>query len=131
MTTEQIVQIAIAAIAALLGGGGIAALFGVLVTRKLGIRTTENEAKRDMNNTWDAIVENLQNQINTQSANFTEQIKELHREIGELKTGYREIETQLGIKERLVLKAISHINRLEAIIISLGGKPASRPEGLE
>jgi hypothetical protein len=131
MSPEQLIQLGAVIGAALLGGGGIAAVLGVFVTRKLGIKTTENEAKRDMNTTWDAIVENLQSQIDTQTTNFTNQIKELHGEINTLKTNYREIEALLAIKERLVLKGIAHINRLEAQVVRLGGEPPERPEGLE
>jgi hypothetical protein len=131
MTNEQIIQMATAIGATILGTGGIAAILGVFVTRKLGIKTTENEANRDMNTTWDAIVENLQSQIDTQTTNFTNQIKELHSEINILKAGYREVEALLAQKERLVLKGIAHINKLEAQVVRLGGEPPERPEGLE
>lgn len=128
LTTEQFV---IALVTVVFGGGGIAGLLGVWVTRKLGIKTTENEANRDLNTTWDQMVEHLQNQIDTQTKNFTEQIKELHGEISTLKTGYRELEALLGVKERLLLKGISHMNKLDALIVKLGGEPIPRPEGLE
>lgn len=129
LTPEQWISAATAIGAVVLGGGGLAALLGVFVTRKLGIKTSENEANRDMNSTWDAIVENLQSQIDTQTKNFTDQIKELHAEVASLKTGHRELEEALGRKERLILKAIAHINRLEALI--LPNDPPKRPEGLE
>lgn len=129
MTNEQILQWVLAVAGVLFGGGGIAALAGVFVTRKLGVKTSENEANRDLNSTWDAIVENLQGQINTQSANFTEQVKLLYGEIQSLKNRQSELEDKLGAKERLVLKAIAHIIRLEAMIPP---KPVpNRPEGLE
>lgn len=129
MTNEQILQWVLAIAGVIFGGGGIAALAGVFVTRKLGVKTSENEANRDLNNTWDGIVENLQGQINTQSANFTEQVKLLYGEIQSLKNRQSELEDKLGAKERLVLKAIAHIIRLEAMIPP---KPVpNRPEGLE
>ena len=129
MTSEQILQYIGLAAGVIFGGGGIAALLGVFVTRKLGIKTGENEANRDLNSTWDAIVENLQGQINTQSASFTEQLKALHAELKEVKTRQGELENTLGIKERLLLKAILHIGRLELLIPP--NPVPDRPEGLE
>lgn len=128
MTPEQWI---IAVLGIVFGSGGIAALFGVFVTRKLGIKTHENEANRDMNTTWDAIVENLQTQIDTNTKQFTEQLKELHGEINLLKSGHKDLEERLSVKERLVLKAIAFINRCEAKILKLGGEIDPRPEGLE
>lgn len=129
MTGEQILQFTGIAAGVIFGGGGLAALLGVFVTRKLGIKTGENEANRDLNSTWDAIVENLQAQINTQSANFTEQVKVLHGEIIELKKGQAEMTAALNVKERLLLKAILHIGRLELLVPPNPVPP--RPEGLE
>jgi hypothetical protein len=129
MTGEQILQFTGIAAGVIFGGGGLAALLGVFVTRKLGIKTGENEANRDLNSTWDAIVENLQLQINTQSANFTEQLKLLNGEIGELKKGQAEMSAALNVKERLLLKAILHIGRLELLVPPNPVPP--RPEGLE
>lgn len=129
MTNEQILQWVLAVAGVLFGGGGIAALAGVFVTRKLGVKTSENEANRDLNSTWDAIVENLQGQINTQSASFTNQVQLLYGKISSLETRQGELEEKLGAKERLILKAIAHIIRLEALIPP---KPVpQRPEGLE
>lgn len=129
MTSEQILQFTGLAAGVIFGGGGLAALLGVFVTRKLGIKTGENEANRDLNSTWDAIVENLQGQINSQSAAFTEQLKAVHQELKEVKTRQGELENTLGIKERLLLKAILHIGRLE-LLVPPNPVPA-RPEGLE
>lgn len=129
MTGEQILQIVGAIAGVVFGGGGLAAILGVFVTRKLGIKTGENEANRDLNNTWDAIVENLQGQINTQSEAFTNQLKEVHAELREVKNRLSEQETALGIKERLLLKAILHIGRLELMIHP--NPVPQRPEGLE
>jgi hypothetical protein len=129
LTGEQILQVCGLIGGVVFGGGGIAALYGVYVTRKLGIKTGENEANRDLNSTWDAIVDNLQGQINTQSANFTEQMKVLHQEVSSLKARLTEQENALGAKERLLLKAILHIGRLELLVPPNPVPP--RPEGLE
>ena len=115
----------------LFGGGGIAALYGVYVTRKLGLKTNQNEANRDLNTTWDSIVENLQSQINSQSAAFKDELTRLNNEMKEMKQRQIDLENNLNIKERIILKAIAHIIRLEALIEHLGGKPYNRPEGLD
>lgn len=129
MTSEQILQFIGVGAGVIFGGGGIAALLGVFVTRKLGIKTGENEANRDLNSTWDAIVENLQGQINSQSAAFTEQLKVAFAEISELKKGQAEMSAALNVKERLLLKAILHIGRLELLVPP--NPVPQRPEGLE
>lgn len=113
------------------GGGGIAALYGVYVTRKLGLKTNQNEANRDLNTTWDSIVENLQSQINSQSAAFKEELIRVNEKVLRMEARQTELEHTLNIKERVILKAISHIIRLEALIEHLGGTPHPRPEGLE
>lgn len=129
MTNEQILQWVLAIAGVIFGGGGIAAIAGVFVTRKLGVKTSENEANRDLNSTWDSIVENLQGQIDTQSASFTTQVQLLYGKISSLEARQGELEDKLGAKERLVLKAIAHIIRLEALVPP---KPVpQRPEGLE
>jgi predicted nuclease with TOPRIM domain len=122
-------QIGLAVAGLIFGGGGIAAIYGVVVTRKLGIKTGENEANRDLNSTWDAIVENLQGQINTQTANFTEQVKGLHAEITGLKNRQTVLEDTLNMKERLLLKAIAHMYKLEMLIPD--EQIPARPEGLD
>lgn len=118
MTGEQIIQFAGVAAGVIFGGGGLAALLGVFVTRKLGIKTSENEANRDINHTWDAIVENLQGQINA-----------LVAEVGELRRGQGDLANQLSVKERLLLRAILHIGKLELLVPV--NKRIPRPEGLE
>lgn len=115
----------------LFGGGGLAAIYGVYVTRKLGLKTNQNEANRDLNTTWDSIVENLQNQINSQSESFKQELIRLNEEMKQMKQRQVDLENNLNIKERVILKAIAHIIRLEALIEHLGGKPHPRPEGLE
>lgn len=113
------------------GGGGIAALYGVYVTRKLGIKTNQNEANRDLNTTWDSIVENLQSQITSQSESFKAELIRLNDEMKAMKQRQIDLEDNLNIKERLVLKAIGHINRQDVVIEKLGGTALPRPEGLE
>lgn len=115
----------------LFGTGGIAAIYGVYVTRKLGIKTNQTEANRDLNTTWDSIVENLQSQINSQSAAFKEELTRVHEKVRQMEARQTELESSLSLKERIILKAIAHIYRLEAQILTLGGKPHDRPEGLE
>lgn len=128
---EQWLPPVLSVAAVLFGGGGIAALYGVFVTRKLGIKTNQNEANRDLNTTWDSIVENLQSQINSQSQSFKDELTRLNNEMKEMKQRQVDLENNLNIKERVILKAIAHIIRLEAQIENLGGKPHARPEGLE
>lgn len=120
MPVEQWLPPVLTVAGLLFSGGGIAAIYGVYVTRKLGIKTNQTEANRDLNSTWDAIVENLQAQLNAQGG-----------DIKELKAKTEDLEERLGVKERLVLKAIAHINKLEALVAKLGGDIPPRPEGLE
>lgn len=131
MTVEQWLPPVLAVAGVVFGGGGIAALYGVYVTRKLGLKTNQNEANRDLNTTWDSIVENLQSQINSQSAAFKEELIRVNEKVLKMEARQTELEHTLNIKERVILKAISHIIRLEALIEHLGGTPHPRPEGLE
>lgn len=126
MTPEQMIM---GLITLILGGGGLASIVGVFVTRKLGIKTTQNEANRDLNSTWDSIVENLQNQITSQSNSFKSELERIGNEMSEMKKRQQQLEDNLSAKERIVLKAIAHINKLEAII--LPNPVPQRPEGLE
>lgn len=118
MPIEQILLWVAGIIGTLLGGGGIWAGVTALSNRKIGIKTTENEANKNISTTWDSIVENLQSQLNYLSG-----------EISELKRGQKELQEQLGAKERLLLKAIGHIIRLELLVPPNPVPP--RPEGLE
>ena len=131
MTIEQWLPPVLAISGVIFGGGGLAALYGVYVTRKLGLKTNQNEANRDLNTTWDSIVENLQTQINSQSAAFKEELVRVNEKVRQMEARQTELESSLNAKERLILKAIAHIYRLEAMIMTLGGKPIDRPEGLE
>lgn len=129
MSIDQWLPPVLSVAAVLFGGGGLAALYGVYVTRKLGIKTNQNEANRDLNTTWDSIVENLQNQINSQSASFKEELVRLNEEMKQMKQRQVDLEHNLNVKERLILRAIAHIIRLEALIPPKPVPP--RPEGLE
>jgi hypothetical protein len=126
MTPEQVIM---ALITLILGGGGSSIIVGMLVTRKLGIKASQNEANRDLNTTWDAIVESLQNQITNQSVNFKAELERLGLELTEMKKRQLELEGSLNMKERIVLKALAHIIKLEALILPNPIPP--RPEGLE
>jgi hypothetical protein len=64
-------------------------------------------------------VENLQGQLTF-----------LASEVAELKKGQKELEIQLGVKERLLLRAIAYIGVLE-LLIPEHLRPKNRPEGLE
>lgn len=131
MPIEQWLPSVLTVAGLLFGTGGIAAIYGVYVTRKLGIKTNQTEANRDLNTTWDSIVENLQSQINSQSAAFKEELTRVNEKVRQMEARQTELESSLSLKERIILKAIAHIYRLEAQILLLGATPQDRPEGLE
>jgi len=121
VTPEQIAQIGqvVGWLAAALGtGGGIWAGVTALSNRKIGLKTTENEANKNINTTWDSIVEGLQTQLTF-----------LAGKIEKLEAGQEELKAQLGAKERLLLRAIAHIGILELLIPE--HMRIKRPEGLE
>lgn len=129
MTIEQILTWVGGAMALVFGGGGIWAGVTAFSNRKIGIRTTENEAARDISTTWDSIVENLQKQITDQSANFQTELARIGAEMTEMRAKQRELESSIHSRDRLILKAIAHIIKLEALVPP---KPVpDRPEGLE
>lgn len=129
MTTEQILTWVGGAMALVFGGGGIWAGVTAFANRKIGIRTTENEAARDMNTTWDSIVENLQKQITDSEASFKSELERFRGELRELRQEQAELKAGINSRDRLILKAIAHIIKLEAIAAP---KPLpDRPEGLE
>lgn len=114
---------------ALLGGGTLGVIIKAMVARRLGLTKSANEATRDTNTAWDSIVENLQQQITLQTKNFTEQVERLSGEVATLKKKHEDLEQRLNLKDRLLLAAIAHIGKLEALIPP---KPVpARPEGLE
>jgi CHASE3 domain sensor protein len=131
MPVEQWLPPVLSVAGVLFGGGGLAALYGVYVNRKLGIKTNQNEANRDLNTTWDSIVENLQAQINSQTENFRNELSRVNEELKEMKKRQGELEEAVNAKERMILRAIAHIIILEALIVALGGTKPPRPEGLE
>lgn len=117
------------AISILLGGGTLGVIVRAWVNKRLGLSKTANEAARDTNSAWDSIVENLQNQITLQTKNFTEQVSYLTGEIATLKKKQEDLEERLNLKDRLLLAAIAHIGKLEALIPP---RPVpERPKGLE
>jgi hypothetical protein len=118
MPIEQTVLLLGALSALLFGGGGIWAGVTVFSNRKIGLRTTENEANKTINTTWDSIVENLQGQLTF-----------LAGKIEKLEEGQEQLKAQLGAKERLLLRAIAHIGILELLIPE--HMRIKRPEGLE
>lgn len=129
MTTEQILTWVGGAMALVFGGGGIWAGVTAFANRKIGIRTTEIEATRDMNTTWDSIVENLQKQITEQSTNFKSELERISVEMKEMRLEQAELKAGINSRDRLILKAIAHIIRLEALVPP---KPVpDRPDGLE
>lgn len=118
MPIDQILLWVAGILTTLLGGGGVWAGVTALANRRIGLKTTENDANKTINTTWDSIVDNLQGQLNF-----------LSKEIADLKTGQKELQAQLGAKERLLLRAIGHIIRLELLVPPNPVPP--RPEGLE
>lgn len=120
MTPEQTIQGVMMIVGGLFGAGGIAAIIGHLVTRNIGLKTNENDANKVINTTWEAIVNDLQDQM-----------KHLAGKVENLETGQKELQERLGLKERLLLRAIGHMNRQDVAIERLGGTPHTRPEGLE
>lgn len=128
MTLEQFLNIAGLIGAALLGGGGLAALIVALSNRKIGLKTTENEANKTINVTWESIVDDLQGQIKDGRAEFTQQLTALHEKVDKLQARLLERDAELYLKDRLLLAAIGHIGRLELLIPP---PVPERPEGLK
>lgn len=129
MTTEQILTWVGGFVAVVFGGGGIWAGVTAFANRNIGIRTTENEATRDMNSTWDSIVENLQKQINDQATSFKNELERIAGEMREMRVEQAELKAGINSRDRLILKAIAHIIKLEAL--AFPKQIPDRPEGLE
>lgn len=128
MTPEQNLQLVIIIVGGFFGAGGIAALVGHLVTRKLGLKTNENEANKVINTTWEAIVDDLQTQIKDGRAEFTQQLTTVYGKLERLEARVQEQDEALHMKDKLLLVAIRHIGRLEALIPP---PTPERPKGLE
>lgn len=129
MTAEQILMWAAGILATLLGGGGIWAGVTALSNRKIGLKTTENEANKTINVTWEAIVDDLQGQIADGRNEFKEQLVMLNQKVDRLQASLEERDRQIYAKDRLLLVAIGHIGRLELLVPP--NPVPDRPEGLE
>lgn len=130
MTPEQIGQILswVGGIGALLlGGGGIAALIVAFANRRIGLRTTENDANKTINTTWEAIVDDLQGQIVAGREEFKQQLVALNQRVDTLQKALEERDKELHAKDRLLLVAIGHIGKLELLVPP---PVPERPEGL-
>jgi pyruvate/2-oxoglutarate dehydrogenase complex dihydrolipoamide dehydrogenase (E3) component len=128
MTFEQWVAVGGVASAILFGGGGIVALVTALSNRKVGVKTTENEANKTINITWEAIVDDLQTQIKDGREEFKQQLTNLNTKVDRLQTSLEERDQMLHAKDRLLLIAIGHIGKLELLIPP--NPVPDRPEGL-
>lgn len=128
MTAEQILTWGAGILAALLGGGGIAALIVAFANRKIGLRTTENDANKTINTTWEAIVADLQTQIKDGREEFKQQLTAVYDKLGKLEERVQKQDEELHSKDRLLLTAIGHIGRLELLVPPNPVPP--RPEGL-
>lgn len=128
MTAEQILPWVSGFLVTLLGGGGIWAGVTAFANRKIGLRTTENEANKTINTTWEAIVDDLQGQIAAGRAEFKEQLTALNQKVDRLSENLAERDRQIYAKDRLILLAIGHIGRLELLVPP--NPVPDRPEGL-
>lgn len=129
LTAEQILTWGAGIIATLLGGGGIWAGVTALSNRKIGLKTTENEANKTINTTWEAIVDDLQGQIAAGRSEFKEQLIALNQKVDKLSASLEERDKQIYAKDRLILLAIGHIGRLELLVPP--NPVPERPEGLK
>lgn len=129
MPAEQILTWVAGIAAALLGGGGIAALIVAFANRKIGLRTTENDANKTINTTWEAIVADLQTQIVAGRDEFAKQLTFINAKVDKLQASLEERDRQLHAKDRLLLVAIGHIGKLELLVPP--NPVPDRPEGLQ
>lgn len=116
MPIEQIVIVCLQVLGILLGGGVLGVWIKAIYDTRTAKYSSKNEAARDVNNAWDTIVDSLQQQITTQTANFTEQMQFVTGEVKELKTKVEKLQTELTLRDRIILKAIAHIGILEALV---------------
>lgn len=129
VSAEQILLWGAGILATLLGGGGIWAGVTALSNRKIGLKTTEIEANKTINTTWEAIVDDLQGQIAAGRAEFKEQLAFLNQKVDRMQAGMEERDRQLFAKDRLLLVAIGHIGKLELLVPP--NPVPDRPEGLQ
>lgn len=129
MPIEQILTWVAGIFAAILGGGGIAALIVAFANRKIGLRTTENDANKTINTTWEAIVADLQGQIVAGREEFARQLTAINAKVDRLSESLEERNQQLHAKDRLLLVAIGHIGKLELLVPP--NPVPDRPEGLK
>lgn len=129
MTFEQWLTLGGLGSALLFGGGGIWAGVTVFSNRKIGIKTTENEANKTINTTWEAIVDDLQAQIKEGREEFKDQLTKLNEKVDRLQTGLEERDKVIYTKDRIILSAIAHIGILELLVPPNPVPP--RPEGLK
>jgi len=116
-------------LATLLGGGGIWAGVTALSNRKIGLKTTENEANKTINVTWEAIVDDLQTQIKDGREEFKQQLTAVYEKLTKLEERVQKQDVELHIKDRLLVTAIGHIIKLELLVPPNPVPP--RPEGLQ
>lgn len=128
MTPEQILTWGAGVVAVLLGGGGIAALIVAFANRKIGLKTTENDANKTINTTWEAIVDDLQGQIAAGRAEFKEQLTALNQKVDRLSASLEDRDKVIHAKDRMLLIAIGHIGKLELLVPP--NPVPERPEGL-
>lgn len=129
MTAEQILPWVSGVLVTLLGGGGVWAGVTAFANRKIGLRTTENEANKTINTTWEAIVDDLQGQIAAGREETKAQLSALNAKVDKLSASLEERDRQLHAKDRLLLVAIGHIGRLELLVPP--NPVPDRPEGLK
>lgn len=128
MPIEQVIQIALQVGALALGGGVLGVVVKAMIDNKIAKRTSENEAKRDATTAWGEIVESLQAQITSQTSNFTEQMTVVSGKLKVVEQKVEELQMQITLKDRTILKAIGHIGKLEVLIV---GPIPERPEELK
>lgn len=128
MTAEQILTWGSGILALLLGGGGIWAGVTAFSNRKIGLKTTENEANKTINTTWEAIVDDLQQQILDGREEFKQQLILITGKVTVLEERVRLQAEEIYGKDRLLLTAIGHIGKLELLVPP---PVPERPEGLK
>ena len=129
ISAEQILMWGAGILGTLLTGSGIWAGVTAFSNRKIGLKTTENEANKTINVTWEAIVDDLQTQIKDGREEFKQQLTAVYDKLTKLEERVQKQDVELHIKDRLLVTAIGHIIRLELLVPPNPVPP--RPEGLE